>query len=414
MSTITHKSIGTTGRDYSTVAAWEAAAPANLTTSIAGGEIWQGETYNDSEFLITSAITVSGSTTDTTGYKVLTTGTGQSFADHANKLTNALTYNQSNGVGIRTTTGYVSPIVAAEAEFHASKLQLWKNNGSGSSAFDASAGNKTYLDQSIVIDDSSGNNSVLVVDGIVSNCLIVRTVAGRAVRTTYPTDSASGVFNCTVVVPSDVGGSDFGIVDAGGTTSNFSVKNNAVFGFTAAGNSVSYGASSDYNATDAASVPFGGSHNQVGKTYTSQFQNTLLATRDFRTKSSGTDLAANGTRDAAHTNDLDIVGQSRSLTTPTIGCWEVVSGGGGAVSGAVSITGSSTDTAVGASLASDPVSISGTSTLSAQGASLASGAVSVTGASGVSWVSPSGGFTAKFRKTLSGIGSRVGSRQTHN
>ena len=67
MPTTVVKSIGTTGRDYSTLQAWEDACPANL---VSDDKIWKGECYNDSEF--TSGLHVSGITTDSTRYVWLT------------------------------------------------------------------------------------------------------------------------------------------------------------------------------------------------------------------------------------------------------------------------------------------------------------------------------------------------------
>ena len=98
---MTTHSIGTTGRDYSTLQAWEDACPANLVTD---GNIWRGECYNDSEFSSSGTlVTIAGITTDATHYVELTTATGHSFQDHADVRTNALKYNQSNGVGLKTT-----------------------------------------------------------------------------------------------------------------------------------------------------------------------------------------------------------------------------------------------------------------------------------------------------------------------
>jgi hypothetical protein len=111
------------------------------------------------------------------------------------------------------------------------------------------------------------------------------------------------------------------------------MKNCAVFGFTevvkASVSNRDINASSDYNSTDEGSgtaPPNWGSHSQTGKTFSSQFQNVA---NDFRAKSGG-DIVATGVRDQTFTADLDIIGQARSTSTPTIGAWEFVTGGGGA------------------------------------------------------------------------------------
>src|SRR5947209_3758092 len=101
MPTVVTKSIGSAGgRDYSTIALFIAALPANLVTA---DQQWIGECYNDSEFAIGSALAFSGITTDATRNIILRCASGQSFNDNAGKATNALRYNQTNGVGIRVT-----------------------------------------------------------------------------------------------------------------------------------------------------------------------------------------------------------------------------------------------------------------------------------------------------------------------
>src|SRR5215472_13375284 len=89
------------GRDYSTIAAWFAALPANLVTD---GNNQEGDCYNDSEFFSNSdhIAFFTGHTTDSSHIITLTTGAGQSFRDNASVQTNALRYNQSNGVALRS------------------------------------------------------------------------------------------------------------------------------------------------------------------------------------------------------------------------------------------------------------------------------------------------------------------------
>jgi hypothetical protein len=75
----TTSTIGTASRNYSTIQAWHDAFST-------GG--WIGECYNDAEFV--EDVTMTGKTTSATDYIELRTASGQSFRDHANKLTNAL------------------------------------------------------------------------------------------------------------------------------------------------------------------------------------------------------------------------------------------------------------------------------------------------------------------------------------
>ena len=106
MTTTIVKSIGTAaGRDFTTIQAWADACPANLVTV---DQVWEGQLYNDSEFVVSSsadAYKIDGKTTDATRFLRLTTGPGQSFTDNAGKLTSPLRYDATKGVGIRSTVG---------------------------------------------------------------------------------------------------------------------------------------------------------------------------------------------------------------------------------------------------------------------------------------------------------------------
>jgi hypothetical protein len=62
----------------------------------------------------------------------------------------------------------------------------------------------------------------------------------------------------------------------------------------------------------------------VSKTFSNQFQSITSGSEDFRVKA-GADLINAGVRDQTYTNDLDIVGTTRSTTTPNIGAWEFLS-----------------------------------------------------------------------------------------
>src|SRR5215471_8228316 len=121
MPTITN-SIGTSGRDYSTIAAWITALPANLVTD---GNSYVGQCYNDSEFVITSTLSFSGHTTDSTHTITLTTGPGQSFRDNASVRTNPLVYDASKGVGVRITTANAL-LTVSDNFVTISNLQLYK------------------------------------------------------------------------------------------------------------------------------------------------------------------------------------------------------------------------------------------------------------------------------------------------
>lgn len=328
MPTTITKSIGTTGRDYSTIASFEAAIPADITAS---DEIWVGECYNDSEFLVTAAISFSGSTTDATRYIVLKTAAGQSFRDHANKLTNALRYNQSNGVGIRTTTSYIDLISVAEdnVRFEGLQIQNAGTNGSGNYAWTKSGTRDGLQVRNCIIERSGAGHGVLIegANSFVVNSTCVMYTNGSTIGNGITSqNSAAAVIACTVLRPTDA--TTVGGIGARRSYNTPLFQDVAVFGdfTTHFGAGAPYHASSGYNATDAATAP--GSNNQTSLTTADQLEDTAsLTTYDLRAKSGGA-LVNNGTRANTYTNDEDIVGQARSTTTPTIGAWEYVAAGG--------------------------------------------------------------------------------------
>jgi len=330
MPTTTVKSIGTSSRDYSTIQAWENACPSDLTNS---DEIWKGECYNDSEFLGSSAeiLWVTGMTADATRYLWLTCATGQSFTAHASKLTNPLTYDQSKGVGLRCTS-FIAFVVLAQRAFRMTGLQLYLDSTAGgvhTLDVDISTTNACIIENCLI----QGRQTTISCNPIgsggstwVNNVIIDRSDTGST-GTWYDNSAGTVVnraINNTIVRPSDLTSGGTGVRANGSDTIS---RNNAVFGFSTAFTGTFDTTNSKNNATDAASAP--GSSNQTSKTFSSQFQDvTDSGGYDFRAKAGG-DLQ-NGIRDQSYTNDLDIVGQARSTSTPTIGAWEIAAADGGA------------------------------------------------------------------------------------
>lgn len=322
MPTITVKSIGATGRDYSTIQAWEDACPANIVTS---DEIWKGECHDDSEFVVsnTEILTASGITTDDTRFLWLTTAAGKGFADDAGAASWNLRYDTSVGVAVRTTGNYSGGFNCGSVRVLIEGLQIkFASSWGNSSMFSGSNCMRRCL-----IDSEKGNTSTN--NGRLINCLIVDLSIGfhHAAR------ADAVLIACTIVRPSDA--SSAGTAVTNSYSLYPSLKSCAVFGFaTNFGGTIASYVSSNNNASNSSSVP--GTSAQASLTYTDQFENTTNSTRDWRVKA-GSSLISNGSRhqgtegtfSALGTNDLDILGRSRSTTTPTIGCWEVIGGGGG-------------------------------------------------------------------------------------
>lgn len=316
MGTVT-KTIGTSSRDYSTLQAWEDALPANLVTD---GNAQVGECYNDSEF--TARVSISGQTTDSTNSITLKCASGQSFRDHADRLTNRLAYNQANGVAVRTTTGYASAVIVVTSNnVLIDGLQI-KATGTQTPALNAT-GTANVVRNCIIsaVARNNTNDFVARVSGSSSNLIANSLVIADASNSCTGVSIVSGAnaVNCTVVRPSNrtAGGKAF---HAAYNTST--VKNCAIFGFSVT--STGTYASDGHNVTDHTAAP-GSTGNVTSATYANQFvqSSTGSSVEDFRIVGTGADLDDAGVTDTTNipAGD-DIVGQTRS--TWDVGCWEYV------------------------------------------------------------------------------------------
>jgi hypothetical protein len=99
MATIT-LTVGSNARQYTTIAAAWAAIPTDV---VGSGNSYVIELYNDSEFIVTTQLLVSGKTTGPNNTITIQPAAGQGYASNPNFLTNALRYNQANGVAIKAT-----------------------------------------------------------------------------------------------------------------------------------------------------------------------------------------------------------------------------------------------------------------------------------------------------------------------
>lgn len=321
LPTTVTSSIGTTGRTYSTLQAWEDAAPANL---VSEDKIWRGEMYNDSEFAPAAdpALFVGGSTADATRYKELTVAAGQSFVDHDWSNDN-LTYDQSAGVGLKLNNTDQDGIFEEEGHFHLSRLQILMNTTDNGRSLNHSGGGLEKVKDVLIVHKgnlepirtSNGGceyvNVLVILDSAAADGVLVPT--GGSPRPKFT--------GCTIIrasnrTPTATG---FGEVAAG---DGFQLVSCGIFGFSNVTSGGFDGTNSVNNATDLASgLP--GSSNQHSVTYnaTTPFvQASSAGTLDFRAIT-GTSLINNGSRDATNAPN-DIRGQSRD-STPTIGHWEV-------------------------------------------------------------------------------------------
>lgn len=313
------KTIGSGGgRDFSTLAAWEASLPANLVTD---GNSYEGDCFNDTEF--TSAanlLTLSGHTTDASHTITLTTGAGQSFKDYAGAQTNALKYNHANGVGISCTGGYALAVVVDDANVTLRGLQITTTVASGLPLEAKAAGTAFAADQCII--EGKSGAATFAPGQTWTNCLFIDKTSGDTWIVHSTTTGSSGItFNfCTFVAPSDLASKVAAVFNS--PYGAYSADNCAFFGCTAV-NSGSATLTFSHCMSDIASPPAGVTG---GKTFANQFQNTTTASEDWREKA-GADLAGAGANlgaNAAH----DIIGSARPQgANYDIGCWQLVASG---------------------------------------------------------------------------------------
>lgn len=323
MATTVVRTIGT-GGDYTTLQAWEDACPANLVTN---DEIWRGEVLwaSSSDELVVSgtALIVSGQTVDATRYMELTAAAGDSFVDNANRLTNGLRYNASNGACIRKTGGFSDAINISSNYFRLSRLQFAADDG------------------------NSYEFKIVNPGGVVENCIFGgngRVEVQLACSSTVPTmrnvliTSSAGNFglvitglyqpvnlmNVTIVRPSNIGSSGTGL--SLGFAENTVVRNCAVFGFSTPYSAPVINTLTNFS-TDSASIQTVNTmaNNLTSQTYANQFEQPSNSggVMDFRTKA-GAGLIDAGFDTSGNGVTADIVGTTRSAPYD-IGAWEVAS-----------------------------------------------------------------------------------------
>jgi hypothetical protein len=286
---MTISSIGTSGT-YTTIQSWEDACPSDITAS-GTNEDWIGELKNQ-EFTITSTITISGMTTDSTHRVILRTESGASFRDNANKTTNKLTYNSSYGAGIYLNTGYVGMFNTGSK--HVTLYGIMIHSTNSSPLFTSQT--NTIIDSCILIGPilySTYNQPVTIQNSVIrtsgggiesSNTHINNTFIAKT-ASSYPFGSpwygsVSTFTNCLFL-----GYTDF--------TNNYTVTNCGTTG--AFGSCTATSCITGLTASSEIEAP--------------AFGDSTVANMDARLKSGASSISA-GTSSGAPS--VDIIGQSRS------------------------------------------------------------------------------------------------------
>lgn len=316
MTTTVVSTIGT-GGDYSTLQAWEDAAPANLVTA---DQIWRGECLNQAFSSASNLLTISGSTSDATRYKILTAAAGASFADNPAA---GLRFNSSNGASITCTAANTQAVVVAEAYARLSRMQFL-NSGSSGYSFDGPpvsiAADATISADHCIFECTRASSPIAAGSNVVYNCLFVLRNGGTAMQA----EGGGAAYNCTYI--SLVSG-------ASGIRKNYSgtsqITNCAFFNISSlAVGSGSGGVNFTTCITDAGSPPSGCTTVAYDTSTGSGFESITGPGYDFRLKSTSAMIDV-GTTEAVNAPD-DIFGTARPQGAAyDVGAFEYVSGGGG-------------------------------------------------------------------------------------
>ena len=421
MTTDVVHSIGS-GKDYTSISAWLAACPSDLT---AVDERWVGEFYLG-EMTLTSTPTLAATCSKTQGF-VLRAASGQSFAANASAATNALRYNPANGAAI-VQTGSYCPVLNSSGSVYVevTGLQL-RNNGAGNSNWGLDFHQGSHLGgwvHECVISINNATTTGVAVSlwcaggngyGLAENVLAVNESTGGATVTMG--SGTQTVRNCTIA---SIGGGDTAQPGVRGNYGSVNVYNNAIFGFTPFVND-NTGAVGSNNITDRTSwgTKAPSSPGTTGAAFTTANFVALSGVKsgsgtgyDFRIPSGSALKDAGST---ANGSAIDILGTTRPQgTTSDIGPYEYpVSSGGGALSGtaAVAASASGTLSGLGALAGTGAGTASAAGTLSGSGALTGTAAASAAanGAlAGIGLLSGTATATTSAAGALTGTGALSG------
>lgn len=315
------KTIGT-GGDYSTYASY--LTYLQTLGTLSAPEV--GKQKNE-EITLSSPIDFSGFTPTSTNTWTLEAEAGASFRDNANKATNALRYNASNGAAITTAYNY-NQIIAISVPFATMRNLQIRSTGFAApfvSTFDV--GNVTF--DNMIVEAVGWNGARTVTLGgngdKLRNSIIV--LKSSVTQTPIAVQRNGQVRFCTIVRPSNfTTGSNMCESNYGTATFDSCVWigfNNTMLG----GGSLT----GSNNATDQASFPTGLS-GQTGLTPATEFEQPSNASSamDWRLKSTSVKCAEKGSTDSTN-GAADIIGTTRPQgTLYDVGCWELAAAGGGA------------------------------------------------------------------------------------
>jgi hypothetical protein len=295
------KTIGTTGRDYSTLQAWEddlddGTNAANNTTGYVAGEDAVGEVYADSTF---------------TGSLVLTGGDVVGLNSVTLTVPVAERHDGTAGTGAKMTAG-INIQEAGGDEFVVEWIEI-DLGGSGGPAIstNSSAFTKVPSIRNMLVHDQSGGNSFVgFTQADARDCQVLNSIFYDNVRNTsfvvygLALDSDrpdGGCFNNTVYNVANTGSGDAYGISINTDSANARARNNISMGTTSStgtpkdfnfGGSTNLTSSNNLSGDDTADDG-GGSNHQISKTIADQFVSTVGGSEDLHLKA-GSDAIGNG------------------------------------------------------------------------------------------------------------------------
>lgn len=310
------KTIQASGGDYATVALWE-----DYVDSVNGtGILTEDETgqINNEELTVTGTTTFAGSTPGVFNI-ILEAQSGESFRDHADKLTNRQAYVNSYGACVRLTSGSVPMFSIDDANVIIRNLMLKRDSNYGAIIAYVDSGNTGQVIDSCILEAASNSQTqgVEAKSVTIKNTLIVMNASGNSVNGIWAANGTVDVQNC-VFANIGTAGTNIGI---GRSYATLTVTNTAVYNF---GTDASGTMSGTNNATDESSSGLPATNLQTSLTGSTEWENVSAGTHDFRLKSTSAKMKDNGT--ASGVPSTDIIGQARSGSTD-IGQWEYQAGG---------------------------------------------------------------------------------------
>jgi len=316
------------GGDYTTWQAWEDACSSDL---VADGNNWIGEQI-DEEITTSTTTTISGITTDATNRLIMRCTTGSSFVDNATPGTDPLRYDITKGAAVRRTTNYGSVFDQVNVRVEVSQLQF--KSDLSSVVWTCSTSTQPLFADQCIFDGKSGSNQLVVYRNSgdrskLTNCVIVSDGDNGEGILGRDYDARFCTFYCTATTPGSVVAGSYGVGDF----------DNCLFLNFADWQTSTQVHLVDYCVTDVSSWESSTAANSVlNATVSDEIKSDsgVRTTCDLSAKAGG---SSDGGGSPVSGVTIDIYGQTRDGSTPTVGAFEIVSAGPAGTAGRMALLG---------------------------------------------------------------------------